>query len=298
MASVTTDRRFGVNVNQAIKVPVSAVAATNITLDGGTTTTVDGVTMATDYRILCVSQTDASENGIYLWRSGAFVRAPDFDGTYDVVGGTIIPVVLGDTYADSLWYVNNTYGTVTIDTDNISFGILAWGWANLSLTNSRILKAGTNGAPADTLWSESTAGGTISPVSTHQVIRDNNIQGYFETVQTVTSSTAAALQFALRDGNVIYHLLTQNTTLQVPSDWPTSSGNAASFTMHISQNATNGYTLSYSTAAAQIFEFGDGTTHGMSTGSNAVDTITGYGLGSTAPTLYMITAITGGSSYT
>jgi len=298
MASTTTDRRFGVNVGQAIKVPVKAASATNITLDGGTTTTVDGVSVnTTDTRILVTGQTDATENGIYLWRSGAWVRSPDFDGTYDVVGGTVIPVVLGDTYADSLWYVNNTYGVVTIDTDNISFGILAWGWANLSITNTRILKAGTNGAPADTLWTEST-GGTISPVTTGQAIENFEYRGYWETVQTATSSTAAGLQFALRDGNVIYHKLTQNTTLLKPSDWPTSSASAASFTMYIAQNATNGYTLSYSTAAGIKFDFGDGTTHGMSTGTDKVDTITGYGLGSTAPTIHMVTAITGGSSYT
>lgn len=307
MASTTTDRRFGVNVGQAIKVAVSCMSTgSNLDLDG--LDTVDGVTLTKDQRVLVQHQTDATANGIYLARSGTWVRAPDFDGNYDVAGGSMIVVQGGDTYAGSLWRVANAAGSVTIDTDNITFAIIrgsTYGGfgdnvsvaSGDSLTNPRLTMASSATLVKDSLWTSSTAG-TLAPVSTHQVVRDNNIQGYFETVQTVTSTTAGALQFALRDGNVIYHLLTQDTTFQVPSDWPTSSGNAASLTMHISQNGTAGHAFSYSTAAAQTFDFGDGTTHGMSTGSNAVDTITGYGLGSTAPTLYMVTAITGGSSYT
>ena len=296
MASTTTDRRFGVNVGQAIKVPCRVASTANLDLDG--LDSVDGVTVSAEDRVLVRSQTTASENGIYLAQTGAWVRAPDLDGTYDAVGdGCIVAVAEGDTYANSVWYLADSYGPVVIGTDDSTWAILAWGWEALSLTNTRILKAGSNGQPADTLWTESTSGGTIAPVSTGQVIRDFAYQGYFETVQTVTSTTAGALSFALRDGNVIRHTLTQSCTVMIPTDFPTDPAKAVSWTLELT-GTTNGYSVTWSTNSGATYDFGDGSTHAMSTGAE-VDVLTFYGRGSTAgaPVIRSIVALTGGSTH-
>jgi phage-related tail fiber protein len=295
MASTTTDRRFGVNVGQAIKVPVQAATTANITLEDAQT--VDGVSLVAEDRCLVKNQTDGSENGIYIVQSGDWVRAPDWDGSYDVKSNTLVPVDGGTINNDTLWYVT-TANDITIGTTSVAFGLYATGYAALSLTANRILKGSTSGSIKDTLWNESTAGGTISPVSTGQSITDFEYRGYFETVQTVTSTTAGALSFSLANGNVIYHALTQNTTFLGITDLTSLSSKAQSLSMEITQPGTDGYTFTYSSTAFD-FDFGGGSTHKQSTGSGETDLITAVARGSTAatPVMRCIVALTGGSSH-
>lgn len=93
MASVSTDRRFGINSGIAIKVPCVAATTANITLSGEQT--IDGVACVTGDRVLVKNQTTATENGIYRVDTGVWSRDADFDGSYDVVQGTLINVVSG-----------------------------------------------------------------------------------------------------------------------------------------------------------------------------------------------------------
>ncbi len=117
MASVTTDRRRGVNASAAIKVACVCATTANITLSGEQT--IDGI--ATDEtRVFVKDQTDTTENGIYLTGDGAWTREPDFDGQYDVNEGTLIPVSRGTANSDTYWRVTNT-GDITIGTTNLTF---------------------------------------------------------------------------------------------------------------------------------------------------------------------------------
>jgi hypothetical protein len=118
MVNVTTDRRRGINASAAVKVACIAASTGNITLSGEQT--VDGIALVDGDRVLIKDQTDGTENGIYNVSTGAWSRAPDFDGVIDVQEGTIVPVSRGTVGADTEYRISNT-GTITIGTTNITF---------------------------------------------------------------------------------------------------------------------------------------------------------------------------------
>jgi hypothetical protein len=118
MVNVTTDRRQGINASAAIKVACIAASTGNITLSGEQT--VDGIALVDGDRVLIKDQTDGTENGIYNVSTGAWSRAPDFDGVIDVQEGTIVPVSRGTVGADTEYRISNT-GTITIGTTSITF---------------------------------------------------------------------------------------------------------------------------------------------------------------------------------
>lgn len=118
MASTTTDRRFGVNSGRAVKVPCRIATTANITLSG--LQTIDGVALAADDRVLVKDQTTQTDNGIWVASSGAWTRAVDFNGNFDITEGTLVRVNSGTSQGDTFWTVSTT-GTITIGTSNITF---------------------------------------------------------------------------------------------------------------------------------------------------------------------------------
>ena len=118
MGSVTSDRRQGLNSGVAIKAPCRAATTANITLNGEQT--IDGVAVVTGNRVLVKNQTSGVNNGIYVVDTGAWTRDLDFDGSYDVVSGTMVVVLLGTTNNGSVWYISTT-GAITIGTTSLTF---------------------------------------------------------------------------------------------------------------------------------------------------------------------------------
>lgn len=118
MSSTTTDRRFGVNTGQAVKVPCIATTTANISLTGEQT--IDGIACVSGDRVLVKNQTTASENGIYYVNTSSWTRSPDFDDINDVVEGTVIPVNRGTNNSDTAWRITNT-GTITPGTTSLTF---------------------------------------------------------------------------------------------------------------------------------------------------------------------------------
>ena len=114
----STDRRYGLIGNTAIKVPVQACATTPITLSGEQT--VDGVALVSGDRCLLTGQTVASTNGIYVVDTGAWIRSADFDGPYDVVQGTFIEVNGGTVNGNILFRVTSA-NPITIGTSSLTF---------------------------------------------------------------------------------------------------------------------------------------------------------------------------------
>lgn len=89
------------------------------------TDALDGVTLATNDRILVKDQTDPKENGIYTVNaSGAPTRATDADSTTDLNNATVF--VLGGTVNIGRAYTQTTKSPV-IATDNIVFAIFGGG---------------------------------------------------------------------------------------------------------------------------------------------------------------------------
>jgi hypothetical protein len=118
MATVSVDRRQGVNSSNAVKTPCKAATTAALTLSGEQT--VDGVACVTDDRVLVKDQATASENGIYNVDTGSWTRAKDFDGTFDVVQGTLVPVANGTTNGGQVFRIS-TANPITIGTTSLAF---------------------------------------------------------------------------------------------------------------------------------------------------------------------------------
>ena len=112
-----TDRLSGLTTSVAIKPPCKAVAIANITLSGEQT--VNGVACVDGDRVLVTAQTSGVDNGIYVCATSAWARAKDFDGSRDVVTGTLVLTEPG-TGTAQMWEVT-TSGAITIGTTSITF---------------------------------------------------------------------------------------------------------------------------------------------------------------------------------
>jgi len=114
-----TDRIDGVSTSLAVKAPCQAVSNTNLTLEGEQT--VNGVAVTEGDRVLVKDQDDATENGIYVVGTGAWTRAPDFDGNRDVVQGTLVLVF--NAIAQGVIYQVTTADPIVIGTSEIEFAL-------------------------------------------------------------------------------------------------------------------------------------------------------------------------------
>ena len=95
---------------------VRAVATSNVASLSGTTT-IDGVSLGVNDRVLLVAQTSGAENGIWLVQSSTWTRPTDYasGSTVDAVQGAYTLVEDG-TVNKGTGYVLTTTGTITIDT--------------------------------------------------------------------------------------------------------------------------------------------------------------------------------------
>ena len=101
----------GLTVHEAVRVATTE----NITLSPAPTT-IDGVTLATDDRVLVKDQTNLAENGIYVLNlDGDLVRAEDYDSPTEIAGGDFVYVTAGSTYAGTGWVQVDNVGTVGTD---------------------------------------------------------------------------------------------------------------------------------------------------------------------------------------
>jgi len=108
-------------VAQGLDIKDSVVVATtaNITLSG--TQTIDGVSLSADNRVLVKDQSTASQNGIYLVKSGAsWVRTDDMATGSDAAGAFTF-IEQGSTYADVGFVCSSDKGSAVVGTNNLSF---------------------------------------------------------------------------------------------------------------------------------------------------------------------------------
>ena len=113
-----TDRINGLVGNVAFKAPVRVATTANITLSGEQT--IDDIAVVAGDRVLVKDQTDGTENGIYDASATAWSRSADFDGSRDVVSGTLVLVTSGTVGSQAIYQVT-TADPITIDTTSLTF---------------------------------------------------------------------------------------------------------------------------------------------------------------------------------
>ena len=104
----------GLDVKDSVTVGTTA----NITLSG--TQTIDGVSVSADQRVLVKNQSTASQNGIYLCKSGSWARADDY-ASGDDVAGSFCFVEKGTVNADSGWTCTSDKGSAVVGTNNLTY---------------------------------------------------------------------------------------------------------------------------------------------------------------------------------
>lgn len=116
MTSTIIDRLNGMSGSAAIKLPARLATTAPINLYG--LQTIDGVTTDARDRVLVKNQADAKLNGVYYAVSGDWQRAPDFNGSLDAVGGTLIHVTTGSVNSGTYWDISGD-GPLVVGRDDI-----------------------------------------------------------------------------------------------------------------------------------------------------------------------------------
>jgi hypothetical protein len=98
-------------------VAVRSVSNVNLSSPGAS---INGVSLSSGNRVLLADQTDATQNGIYVWNgaASAMTRSTDMDAGSEFPGAAVF-VRAGTQYADSGWVCTND--SVNLGTDNIAF---------------------------------------------------------------------------------------------------------------------------------------------------------------------------------
>lgn len=128
----------GVSAGLDFKQSARAVAKTNVASLSGTATTIDGVSLNAEDRVLLIAQTAAEENGLWVVKAGAWQRPEDYaTGTGTVSGGAFVFVEEGTDYQNTA-YVCTTNGSVDVDTDPTT-----WSPYSTNPTDVQISSGGT-----------------------------------------------------------------------------------------------------------------------------------------------------------
>lgn len=124
------------------KASVRAAASTNINTSSPGAT-IDGVSMASNDRVLLMGQSTGSQNGIWVWNgaASAMTRAVDADVDAEVTSGLAVTATEGTANGDKAW-VLTTNDPIVVGTTALVFAQLGGGGsaytngAGLSLTGN------------------------------------------------------------------------------------------------------------------------------------------------------------------
>ena len=118
----------GLTVYKAVRVATTTGGNLTYTWSAGTfsdvdpTPTIDGITLADEDRILIKNQTNAAQNGVYIFDDTAntLTRTSDFDDPTDIVKGSFFFVTEGTVNGNTGW-VCSTTGPITFNTTQLEF---------------------------------------------------------------------------------------------------------------------------------------------------------------------------------
>jgi hypothetical protein len=136
--------------NLDYKQSTRVVTVVNITLSAGAPSTVDGVSLSLNDRVLVTGQSTASQNGLYKvstvgsGSNGTWARTSDANETGEIEAGMVVMVTEGTIYADTQWKLITddpiTVGTTALTfTQNYSANSISGGTSNVTvLTNANV----------------------------------------------------------------------------------------------------------------------------------------------------------------
>lgn len=130
-----------IDYKQAVRV----VTTTNITLSGGAPSSVDGVALSVNSRILVNGQTNPTQNGLYLVQTvgagptGTWVRTTDADSAGEMQAGMVVTVTEGNTYRDTLWTLTTDDPIVLGDSEITFQQSTSFSFGNISANGTAIL---------------------------------------------------------------------------------------------------------------------------------------------------------------
>lgn len=119
-ASHLTTKSYVDALVNGLDVKASVRVATTEDSDLSGLDTIDGVTVVAGDRILVKSQTDGTQNGIYVAAAGSWSRATDCDVSAEVTSGFFTFVSEGTANADSGW-VLTTNDPITVGSTSLTF---------------------------------------------------------------------------------------------------------------------------------------------------------------------------------
>jgi hypothetical protein len=108
---------------------VAASTGANINLSAAPST-LDGVSLAANYRVLVKDQNPSALNGIYrittlgTGSNGVWTRSSDFNDWREITAGAMVFVQMGAINGNSFYYINGAEGNVTINSTAINFSNL------------------------------------------------------------------------------------------------------------------------------------------------------------------------------
>lgn len=125
---------------------VATTANVNLSTELENGDTLNGVTLATNDRVLVKNQSTGSQNGIYVVQaSGAAVRATDANASSEFQRGSFVFVTSGTTGGNTGYYLTNT-GTITLGTTAftfVAFGEATYNTPNIDLDNKGAIPIGS-----------------------------------------------------------------------------------------------------------------------------------------------------------
>ncbi len=197
-----------VAVGLDLKPSVRAATTGNITLSGEQT--IDGVAILAEQRVLVKAQSLSANNGVYVAKTGAWVRAADMDSFAECVNASVW-VEEGTTLHDTAWVCTADAGG-TLGSTGLPFVQFGGTGAFQQLNANLTAEAGLTGA-ADTLSYYTGAGAKaltaftafaralIGQPDAPNVLANLGVSTYFRSL--VGSANVAALQTALSSGVIL-----------------------------------------------------------------------------------------------
>jgi hypothetical protein len=247
----------------------AGVGAT-LTTSSGTYNTIDGITVATNDRVLVKDEATTANNGIYVKTSATVLtRASDFDTPVEMAGGDFVFIQQGSTLNDTGFVMTDP--VVTIGTDAATF--VQFSGAGSFLAGAGLTLTGSTFSITDTAVTAQAYGN-----GTHNATFTVNGKGQMTAAANVQITAAAgALSGSVLNSSVTDSSLTSLGTIDTGVWQGTAIGAAyvATLNQNTTGSAASATTAGTVTTAAQPNITSVGTLSGLSVSATISGSVNG-----------------------